>query len=315
MPSFSELKKQLLDIGAQDQGGDAEDMAGVAINNVYRRVLSLLDEELSKREFTLNTTAGSASSVTGSSSENFTVVEDSSDKLQISVNGGPSQTVTLTAGTRTAAEVVSDINDEVVDLTASDSSGNIKLTTEEKSSEAKIKIETVSNDAYTVLGFSVATTRGSGGSKYGLPLYARTDLNIDDPNNDRSIDEITSRDYDKSFPGNTDTGDPFNYYNMGKFGVQYQPTADGTITIVSSSTSDVTNFFVTITGFDASDVFVREKLTVNGTTNVTSTISFSRIERVVKTASSGYSFSGNITATDSNSTTLSVIPIWVDSPE
>ena len=66
MPSFGELKSQLLDIGAQDLGGDAEDMAGVAINNVYRRVLSLLDEELSRREFTLNTTAGSASSVTGS---------------------------------------------------------------------------------------------------------------------------------------------------------------------------------------------------------------------------------------------------------
>ena len=39
MPSFADLKKQLLDIGAQDTGGDAEDMAGVAINNVYRRVL------------------------------------------------------------------------------------------------------------------------------------------------------------------------------------------------------------------------------------------------------------------------------------
>ena len=315
MPSFGELKAELLDIGAQDLGGDAEDMAGVAINNVYRRVLSLLDEELSRREFTLNTTVGAASSVTGSNSENFTISEDSSDKLQLSVNNGPSQTVTLTSGTRTASQIVSDINSAVVDLIASDSSGKIKLSTEEKSSESKIEIESVSNNAYTVLGFSVGTTRGSGGSKYGLPLYARTDLNIDDPSNDRSIEEITSRTFDKSFPGNTDTGDPFNYYNLGKFGVQVQPTSDSTITIVSSSTSDTSNFFVTITGFDTSDVFVREKLSVNGTSNVTSTVSFSRIERVVKTTSTGYTFSGNITVKDSNSTTLSVIPIWVDSPE
>tara|TARA_R110002110_G_scaffold148832_2_gene339991 strand:+ start:1593 stop:2888 length:1296 start_codon:yes stop_codon:yes gene_type:complete len=315
MPSFSELKKQLLDIGAQDQGGDAENMVGVAINNVYRRVLSLLDEELSRREFTLNTTAGSASSVTSSNSENFTIVEGSSDKVQLSVNSGPSQTATLTAGSRTAEQIVSDINSAVVDIIASDSSGNVKLTTEEKSSEARIEIETVSNDAYTVLGFSVATTRGSGGSKYGLPLYARTDLNIDDPNNDRSVDEITSRSFDKSFPGNTDTGDPFNYYNLGKFGVQVQPTTDSAITIVSSSTSDVTNFHVTITGFDTSGVFIREKLALNGTSNVTSTLSFSTIERVVKSAKTGFSFSGNITVKDSNSATLSIVPIWVNSPE
>tara|TARA_R110002110_G_scaffold148832_3_gene339994 strand:+ start:275 stop:1570 length:1296 start_codon:yes stop_codon:yes gene_type:complete len=315
MPSFGELKSQLLDIGAQDLGGDAEDMAGVAINNVYRRVLSLLDEELSRREFTLNTTAGGAPSVTGSNSENFTIAEDSSDTLTISANSGPSQTVTLTAGSRTAAQIVTDINSSTVDLTASDSSGKVKLTTAEKSSEAKIEIESVSNDAYTVLGFSVGSTRGSGGSQYGLPLYARTDLNIDDPNNHRSLVEITSREFDKSFPGSTDTGDPFNYYNLGKFGVQYQPTADGAITVVSSSSTDVSNFFVTITGFDTSDVFIREKLTVNGTSNVTSTLSFSRIERVVKSVNTGYTFSGNITVKDSNSATLSVIPIWVNSPE
>ena len=315
MPSFGELKSQLLDIGAQDLGGDAEDMAGVAINNVYRRVLSLLDEELSRREFTLNTTAGSASSVTGSNSENFTIAEDSSDTVKIAVNNGPSQTVTLTAGSRTAAQIATDINNSTVDIAASDSSGKVKLETGEKSSEAKIEIESVSNDAYTVLGFSAGSTRGSGGSKYGLPLYARTDLNIDDPNNDRSLVEITSREFDKSFPGSTDTGDPFNYYNLGKFGVQYQPTTDSTITIVSSSTSDTSNFFVTVTGFDSNDVFVREKLTVNGTSNVTGSVSFSRIERVVKTANTGYTFSGNITVKDSSSATLSVIPLWVDSPE
>jgi len=315
MPSFGELKSQLLDIGAQDLGGDAEDMAGVAINNVYRRVLSLLDEELSRREFTLNTTAGSASSVTGSNSENFTIAEDSSDVLKISVNDGPSQTVTLTAGSRTAAQIATDINNSTVDLTASDSSGNVKLETGEKSFEAKIEIESVSNNAYTVLGFSAGSTRGSGGSKYGLPLYARTDLNIDDPNNDRSLVEITSREFDKSFPGSTATGDPFNYYNLGKFGVQYQPTTDSTITVASSSTSDSANFFVTVTGFDGSDVFVREKLTVNGTSDVTGSVSFSRIERVVKTANTGYTFSGNITVKDSSSATLSVIPLWVDSPE
>ena len=148
----------------------------------------------------------------------------------------------------------------------------------------------------------------------GFP-YARTDINFEDSVNYRSINEITSRQYQTSYPGQTDTGDPFNYYNLGNFGVKVQPTGDGVITVVSDSTSDATTTFVTITGFSPADLLVREKLTLNGTTAVTGGQSFKSIERVVKSTTGVVVFAGNITITDVNSTTLSVIPVWVDSPE
>ena len=171
MPSYGSLNSQLCELGAQDVGGDAETMAGAAINNAYRRVLSLLDEELSKREFTINTTAGAAASVTGSGTETFAVVASSNDTLQISIDDGPSQTITLTAGTaQTATEVVSDINNSLQEGVAEVSGTSIKISSGSKSSESKVSIETVSNHAYTLLGFTAGDTRGSGGSKYGLPL-------------------------------------------------------------------------------------------------------------------------------------------------
>lgn len=316
MPSYGSLKSQLLELGAQDAGGDAETMAGVAINHTYRRILSLLDEELSKREFTVNTTAGAAASVTGSGTGTFAVTASSNDTLQISIDDGPSQTVTLTAGSaRTAAEVVADINDDLDEGVASVSGSSVKISSSSPNSESKVSIEAVSNDAYTLLGFTAGDTRGSGGSKYGLPLYARTDINFEDAVNERSIEEITSRQFQKSYPGQTDTGDPFHYYNLGNFGVQVQPTGDGAITVVSDSASDTTTTYVTITGFSPAGLMVRETLTLNGTTGVTGSQSFKTVERIVKSSDDGIVFVGNITVTDVNSTTLAVIPIWVDSPE
>lgn len=210
MPTFKEIKTRLLNIGAQDAGSDAEDMVAAAINNTYRRILSLKSADLRKREFS----------------------------------------------------------------------------------------------------FSVA----SGTSQYGLPLYVRTDLNFDDASNTRSLIEMSSAEYDKFIPGSTDTGAPTHYYKIGKFGVQTQPENAGAITVVSDLTSDDGNRYVTVQGYDASGTLIREKVTLDGTTEVTTSASFTTVERVIKSVDSGYSITGNITVTDADDNVLSIIPSWVQSP-
>jgi len=210
MSSFGELKRNLLNIGAQDSGGDAETMVGVAINNTYRRILALANMEQMKREF------------------------------------------------------------------------------------------------------SFATVSGIG--QYGLPLYVQADLNFDDDTNDWSLSEMTASDYDKQLPGTDETGQPTHYYKLGKFGVQKQPASNGVINVVSDSALDTGTTYVTIIGFTSSDLLIREKLTLTGLTPVSTTNSFTSIEKIVKTADDGSSFVGNITVTDSTAVTLSVIPVWVGSP-
>lgn len=60
MPSFKKMKKSILDLGAQDTGGDAEDMVGSAINYVYRRIRRMNGAENSEREFSLTTNTSSS---------------------------------------------------------------------------------------------------------------------------------------------------------------------------------------------------------------------------------------------------------------
>jgi len=165
--------------------------------------------------------------------------------------------------------------------------------------------------------FSFVTKTGTG--QYGMPLYVRSDLNFDDGANDRSLTKMTSDDYDKRYPGTTDTGSPTYYYPLGNFGVETQPAAAGKISVVSDDAGDINNRFVTIVGFDNGTIknLIREKLTLNGTTKVESTKTFgTSLESVTKTTDSGVTIDGNITVTDAASTpnTLSIIPIWVKSP-
>jgi hypothetical protein len=157
-------------------------------------------------------------------------------------------------------------------------------------------------------------TRASA-STYGLPLYVRGVMNIEDPENDRALTEITAGDYDRRYPDTAESGDPDLYYQMGDYGVQRQPAATGTITVVAAAAGDDGNRFVTVTGFDSSnDLFPPETLTLNGLTAVTSTNSYSRIQRLVKSANSGFSIDSNITVKDSSSNTMAVIPVWETSP-
>ena len=117
---------------------------------------------------------------------------------------------------------------------------------------------------------SVAST-----SKYGLPLYVRKVLNIEDPTTPRFVFMNTARDFDKRNPGATDSSTPASAYPFGVRGVEKYPASDGTLTLVSDSTADAgDDFKVRITGFNTSGVLVTELRPMNGTTDVTTTTSW-----------------------------------------
>jgi hypothetical protein len=160
--------------------------------------------------------------------------------------------------------------------------------------------------------FSLTTRADT--SKYGMPLYVKRVLNIEDAENDKQIYDFSAREFDVTYPGDSTTGDPYKAYPLGVFGVQRQLASSGRLTLVSSSSSDVTNFFVRVTGY-VSNVLTTEQVTLTGTTSLqtTNTYDANGIERLVRSSTSGYTITGNITVTDGTNT-LSVIPVWWDSP-
>lgn len=92
--------------------------------------------------------------VTGTAAETYAITANINDKLNIRVNGGTPQTVTLTAGaTRSAANIVADINAALVGAIASVVTDKVRITSNKAS--GFIEFEHIGNDAYTALGFSL----------------------------------------------------------------------------------------------------------------------------------------------------------------
>lgn len=163
--------------------------------------------------------------------------------------------------------------------------------------------------------FSLTTVAGT--SKYGLPLLVEKPLNFEDPDNDRSLEVVSPRRFDQTTAGTDDSGTPDYVYWYGAFGVQAQPETSGVITVVSSSALDVTYHSLVVTGF-VDGVWSRESVTVTGTTPASTTKLFDAdngIERLVRVVTSASTWTGDLTITDSDGNTLSVIPAyWQDSP-
>ena len=162
--------------------------------------------------------------------------------------------------------------------------------------------------------FSLTTTAST--SQYGMPLYVKQVLNIDDAANNRRVYDISSTEYDTFHPGTTETGVPKEAYPLGAYGVQAQPTANQTINLVSDSSADSgANLPVRITGFNAAGHWVTESVDMAGTVAVTSANTYSKIERITKAAAVGSSWSGIITVTMTTAgTVLAVIPSHWDAP-
>jgi len=153
-------------------------------------------------------------------------------------------------------------------------------------------------------------TTVDGTQDYGLPTYIKRVLNIQDGTSLRSLEEVTPRDYNKNHPATSTSGPPRQYHHLGNFGVQKHPSTAGVVTVVSSVATDATSRYVRIQGFDASDRLVDEQVTLNGTTAVSTTVSFEKIESAVKSNAPGSSITGYITLTDAAANVLAVIPYW-----
>lgn len=296
---------EILRLGSQVVGGDAESIVKASINNAYRRILTRINQEQRHREFSLTTIANSSpdtatfsgsglddltagGTYTDSDRTVFTVTVDgtgATDTFKWDQDGGTETTgVSMTGAAQTLADGVT--------VTFAATTGHTE------------------NDVWTVIVSMKA--------KYGLPLYVKSDLNIEDPDDRVNLTEITAKRFDDLFPGRTESVDPRGYYPFGNIGVQRQPESTGTISVVSDVAADETYRYVTVQYYDANGILTREKLTLDGTTAVTTTGSADPdqggVERVIKTASTGFTIAGNITIADSSSNVLARIPPWVDSP-
>lgn len=148
-------------------------------------------------------------------------------------------------------------------------------------------------------------------SQYGLPIYVKKVLNIEDPTNNKFVWETTAREYDRSYPGTTTTGTPLKSYSLGIRGVERYPEQDGVVSVRSDSTSDANaTHTVQVTGFDVEDKLVTESVEMTALTQKATTNSYSAtlgLERITKTPSTGMSFSGNLTVTDSTTEISAVV--------
>lgn len=99
--------------------------------------------------------------LTGTVGGPFTIVNGTSDAFKIKIGSGSSQEIDLTDGVGlTAAAVAADINTKTTDLTATVVYGQkIKIAADNPYED--IEIETVANNAYTVLGLTVGVTTAS----------------------------------------------------------------------------------------------------------------------------------------------------------
>ena len=156
-------------------------------------------------------------------------------------------------------------------------------------------------------------------AEYGLPLYVKRVMNIEDPDTPRFIHSMSSYTFDKNRAGTTETGTPISSFSLGTRGVQVYPSADGIVSVESDAAGDTgSDYKVRLTGFNTSGVLISEQITVTGSTAVNSSNSYDStlgVQRVVKEAATGLTFAGNITIKDAAENTLAVIPPWWDSPD
>jgi flagellin len=105
----------------------------------------------------LATLGGTAGTTAGAAATNgYVITAGSNDKVYVKVNGGDTVEVTLTAGTRTAAQIAADFA-SVEGLTVTADNGQLKFTSTAMGAGASIEFVTGSNSAYAALGLTTGT--------------------------------------------------------------------------------------------------------------------------------------------------------------
>jgi hypothetical protein len=165
--------------------------------------------------------------------------------------------------------------------------------------------------------FTLATVADK--SQYGMPLWVKKILNIEDPTTPRVVAETTARAFDKVNPGSTASSVPHSFYVLQTKGTRAMPSTDGTLTVVSDAAGDAgVNYKVRVEGFDTSENLVSELITLNGTTPASSALSYDSVlgvERIVKAPASSITFAGTITLKDNAGNIIATVPLGWDSPD
>lgn len=148
-----------------------------AVSSPFKRIAiatSTVDTvSINAGDLTVDGLAPTLPSVTSTNAQAYAPSTGSSDKLKIAIDGRDPVTVTLANTDTTAALVVAAINAAfdsqfgagVLNPASETSDHKVKLASThwEKGPGASIEIMTISNNAYTVLGLTVGTTRGVAG--------------------------------------------------------------------------------------------------------------------------------------------------------
>lgn len=127
-------------------------------------------------------------------------------------------------------------------------------------------------------------------------------ITIYDTASPQTIRPMSEQSFRNINPGPTATGTPYLYTLKGFSPVQNQPSSASVLTFVSSSGSD-TSVVVNVQGLDASNVLVGETVTLNGTSSVSTTLSYSKVMILSKSDKSV----GKVTCTSNSGGVTNVV--------
>lgn len=134
------------------------------------------------------------------------------------------------------------------------------------------------------INFDYTLTLVAGQRDYALPVDFKSAVYCLDSTNNLTFTEVRADGFADQPSQVFEQTTPYSY-TVFDAGSLVQPTAASAVTIVSSLTTD-TSTTVTVKG-DVGGVETRETLTLNGTTNVTGTASFTRIKSITKDVTNG----------------------------
>lgn len=169
----------VLPVKAECVGGGIFPAAKTSPLNSYRISAATVDTvSIASGDLTTLGLAPTLASVTSANAQAYAPSTGSSDKLLLSIDGRADVTVTLANTDTTAALVVAAINAAFDAIFGAGNLNPASVTTDnkvklssthwEKGPGSSIAIKTIANDAYTVLGFTVAVTRGVAGREVEL---------------------------------------------------------------------------------------------------------------------------------------------------
>jgi hypothetical protein len=136
-----------------------------------------------------------------------------------------------------------------------------------------------------------------------LPEDCGEIVSVLDKTNQLPLEEITEQQWVNKYYGSIDTANTVSRYFVYNSPVRTQPTADGVITVVSSSAADTTQS-VYLRVIDSNGRETSESISLNGTTPVNGTLTVSRVLGISKSAVT----TGSVTITRDTATLAIMSP-------